>query len=241
MDKSTGVRKVDKGPCQWFPGPYEQWEVGTSIWLSSTEYVIVQDKLSGERRVDKGPNQWFPGPYDEWEVGTSISLLATEYIDVLDKLTGRSSMVKGPTIWFPGPYDSPGPVEKAIVLLDDEFVKLKDIATGKRWIQRGKALVFLYPTWRVEESSGHQISKSLGLRGREYVRLHIAPHLRITKERGQQADAGPAVDSGAGVLVPEAGGLPATGGALSVPGAGGVLYADATHGAFMAGAVGASG
>lgn len=25
-DTLTGARRVEKGPCIWFPGPYEEWE-----------------------------------------------------------------------------------------------------------------------------------------------------------------------------------------------------------------------
>lgn len=181
-DSLTGARRVEKGPCIWFPGPYEEWEQGSGVWLSSTEFVTVQDTLSGDKRVDKGPCVWFPGPYDQWTKGASASLTCTQYITVVNKLTGASSMVKGPCIWFPGPYDSASAVKEAIVLQDDEYVKLKDISTGTRWVHRGKGLLFLEPTWRIENSmSSSGVQKSWGLRGREFFRLQVAPHLRVTK------------------------------------------------------------
>eukprot|EP00931_Biecheleriopsis_adriatica_P086902 TRINITY_DN61458_c0_g1_i1.p1 TRINITY_DN61458_c0_g1~~TRINITY_DN61458_c0_g1_i1.p1 ORF type:complete len:432 (-),score=57.39 TRINITY_DN61458_c0_g1_i1:52-1347(-) len=182
-DTLTGEKTVHRGPCIWFPGPYEEHRQGQSIWLSGTDYVTVQDTLSGERRVDKGPCVWFPGPYEEWEKGTSISLTCTQYITVLNRLTGRSSMVKGPCIWFPGPYDKPSAVNNAIVLQDDEYVKLKDVSTGTRWVHRGKGLLFLEPTWHVESSTDQSsgIQKSWALKGREFLRLQVAPHLRLTK------------------------------------------------------------
>lgn len=181
-DTLTGARRVEKGPCIWFPVPYEEWEQGSGVWLSSTEYVTVQNTFSGERRVDKGPCVWFPGPYDQWTKGTSTSLTCTQYITVVNKLTGKSDMVKGPCIWFPGPYDTVSPVKDAIVLQDDEYVKLKDISTGTRWVHRGRSLLFLEPTWRIESSvSSSGIQKSWALRGREFLRLQVAPHLRVTK------------------------------------------------------------
>ena len=182
-DLLSGARRVEKGPCIWFPGPYEEWEQGDAVHLSGTEYVTVQNVLSGERRVDKGPCMWFPGPHDEWTKGASISLTCTQYLAVLNKLSGASTLVKGPCIWFPGPYDSASPVKEAIVLQDDEYVKLKDVSTGTRWVHRGKGLLFLEPTWRVESSNTRSsgIQKSWALRGREFLRLQVAPHLRVTK------------------------------------------------------------
>ena len=182
-DLLSGARRVEKGPCIWFPGPYEEWEQGEAVHLSGTEYVTVQNVLSGERRVDKGPCMWFPGPHDQWTKGASTSLTCTQYLTVLNKLSGASSLVKGPCIWFPGPYDSASQVREAVVLQDDEYVKLKDISTGTRWVHRGKGLLFLEPTWRVESSNARSsgIQKSWALRGREFLRLQVAPHLRVTK------------------------------------------------------------
>ncbi|CAE7272979.1 CACNA1H, partial [Symbiodinium sp. KB8] len=165
-DLLSGARRVEKGPCIWFPGPYEEWEQGEAVHLSGTEYVTVQNVLSGERRVDKGPCMWFPGPHDQWTKGASTSLTCTQYLTVLNKLSGASSLVKGPCIWFPGPYDSASQVREAVVLQDDEYVKLKDISTGTRWVHRGKGLLFLEPTWRVESSNARSsgIQKSWALR-----------------------------------------------------------------------------
>lgn len=183
QDTVTGLCRIDKGPCVWFPGPYDEWKQGNSIWLNSTEYVIVQNKSTGEKRVDRGPCTWFPGPSDEWQQGASLSLSRTQYITVIDGLTGRSTLVKGPCIWFPGPYDTPSAVTDAIVLQEDEFVKLKDVATGTRWVQRGKTLLFLEPTWRIENTSTKTdgIQKSWALKGREYLRLQIGPRMRVMK------------------------------------------------------------
>lgn len=186
QDGLTGIKRVDKGPCIWFPGPHEEYEKNFSIWLDSTEYVAAQDMLTGAMRIDKGPLSWFPGPYDTWEKGTSVRLTSTQYIIVINKSTGALRTVMGPDNWFPEPFESPSDVFEAIVLLDDEFVNLKDSSNGKRWIQRGKCLVFLEPTWEVEGmSSGGKagVHKSTILKMREYVRLQVAPHLRVTKER----------------------------------------------------------
>jgi len=38
-------------------------------------------------------------------------------------------------------------VREAIALQEDEYVRLKDTSSGQRWVQKGKALIFLEPTW----------------------------------------------------------------------------------------------
>jgi len=185
QDGLTGKKRIDKGPTIWFPGPHEEYEKNFSIWLDSTEYVAAQDMMTGAMRIDKGPAAWFPGPYDTWEKGTSVRLTGTQYIIVFNKSTGALETVRGPLNWFPKPYESSSEVFEALVLLDDEFVKLKDTSDGTRWIQRGKALVFLEPTWEVEAfgvSGKAKVQKSAFLRMREYVRLQVAPHMRVTRK-----------------------------------------------------------
>lgn len=185
QDGLTGVKRIDKGPTIWFPGAHEEYEKNFSIWLDSTEYIAAQDMMNGTMRIDKGPLSWFPGPYDTWEKGTSVRLTSTQYIIVFNKSTGTLRTVPGPNNWFPEPFESPSEVFEAVVLLDDEFVKLKDTSTGNRWIQRGKCLVFLEPTWEVEGISSRNtgVQKSTILKLREYVRLQVAPHLKMTKSR----------------------------------------------------------
>jgi len=182
QDRRTGKLRVDKGPCQWFPGPYDEWEFGDGIWLTGTEYVMVQDKQTGRKRIEKGACQWFPGPYDEWEVATCLTLNNTQYIHVLNKETGVTKIVAGPCTWFPEPYDSPSEVKEAVVLQCDEYVNLKDVSTGERWVHRGRGLLHLQPTWRIESTSGRSgIHKSHALRAREYIRMNVAPHMRVTR------------------------------------------------------------
>eukprot|EP00929_Paragymnodinium_shiwhaense_P059893 TRINITY_DN29963_c0_g1_i1.p1 TRINITY_DN29963_c0_g1~~TRINITY_DN29963_c0_g1_i1.p1 ORF type:complete len:486 (-),score=66.63 TRINITY_DN29963_c0_g1_i1:237-1694(-) len=193
-DMVTGQKRVDTGPGVWFPGPTEQGRKGDGIKLSSTDCVNVLDRLTGVRRVDKGPCVWFPGPHDEWALGTSISLNCTEYISVLDKLSGQRFMVKGPCIWFPGPYDQYSAVAEAIALQDDEFVKVKDMATGRRWIERGQTLLHLEPTWQLEG----KIQKAWMLKGRAWARLHVAPRLSISSGPSRSRSTGAVLPPGAG-------------------------------------------
>jgi hypothetical protein len=183
QDHGTGEKRVDTGPRLWFPGPHDTWEKGESVWISASEYVCVQDKSSGRRRIDKGPRQWFPGPYDEWKVGVSITLGSTQYITVMNHDTGTAKLVKGPTIWWPGPYDTASDVAEAQVLHEDEFVKIKDMASGNRWIQKGKGLLYLEPTWKVEDyhTRSKGVHKATMLKAREFMRLQVTPHFRITR------------------------------------------------------------
>merc|ERR1719188_803385 len=100
-------------------------------------------------------------------------------------------MVKGPRVWFPGPYEEATDVKQAVALQDGEYVKLKDMATGKRWVQRGEQLIFLNPTWLVEMTGAskgreaHGIRKAWVLKAYEYVRLVDSISGKITMHRGE--------------------------------------------------------
>lgn len=196
-DKETGERKVERGPRMWIPGPTESATKGCGVALSSAEYVVASDKLTGAARVDRGPCMWFPGPHEEWTKGTSISLSNTRYLTVLNRSTGETTIVKGPCVWYPQPYDEPSEVKTAMVLQEDEFVKLKDQATGRRWVQSGKSLVFLEPTWEIESND---IQKAWALRGREWLRLQVAPRFRISRSvtKSSELKAGPHASGGSG-------------------------------------------
>jgi len=172
-NKETGNKRCEQGPRVWFPSAWETGAKGLGTSLSSTEYVRVEDKLTGQKSIVKGPSVWFPGPQEEGESGACISLGSTEYIFVEDKLTGIQKVVKGPVVWFPDPYDSPSAVKSALTLQDDEYMKLKDLSSGKRWVQKGKALVFLEPSWNIETAGpkDNGIRKAWVLKAYEYVRL----------------------------------------------------------------------
>lgn len=172
-NKETGEKNIAKGPQVWFPSAWETGDKDSGVSLSSTEYVRVEDKLTGEKSIAKGPSVWFPGPQEEGQKGSAISLTSTEYIFVEDKLTGIQKMVKGPVVWFPEPYDVTSAVKSAHALQDDEYMKLKDLSSGRRWVEKGKKLMFLEPSWKIEtvgpKDSG--IRKAWVLKAYEYVRL----------------------------------------------------------------------
>lgn len=199
QDTLTGQIRIEKGPRAWFPGPYDTWQKGEGVSLGRAQYMPVLNKSTGETLVVKGPCTWFPRPYEfpAGEVKEAMSLGPTQYIIVVNKSTGRQSVVKGPCNWFPTSDDRPSEVLEATVLQDDEYVKLKDTMTGKRWVHWGKCLLFLEPTWEIEDTSANSkgIKKSLALRGREYVRLSVAPHLRVTKNHRQSQEPPTAASS----------------------------------------------
>mmetsp|Transcript_38068 Transcript_38068/g.89106 ORF Transcript_38068/g.89106 Transcript_38068/m.89106 type:complete len:792 (+) Transcript_38068:93-2468(+) len=187
VDRQTGERRICKGPCVWFPGPQEEGSKRSGVSLSSSDYVLVEDHLSGERRVEKGPCVWFPGPHEEGEAHTALCLGNTDYIIVEDKLTGEKRMVKGACVWFPGPHEEASAVKSALALQDDEYVKLKDVSDGRRWVQKGKALLFLEPTWQVEVASAKDsgIRKAWVLKAYEYVRLVDRVTGKVATHRGE--------------------------------------------------------
>jgi len=186
-DKETGGKRVEVGPRVWFPTASETGTPGQGISLSSTDYVLIEDKLSGEKSIAKGPKVWFPGPQEVGQPGAAISLGERDYIFVEDKLTGAQRMVKGPTVWFPTPYDTPSTVKNAYALQDDEYMKLKDMVTGKRWVQKGKALVFLEPSWKIETLNAKDtgIRKAWVLKAYEYVRLIDSMTGKVTTIKGE--------------------------------------------------------
>jgi hypothetical protein len=186
-DITSGVERIEKGPQLFFPGPYERvTQRGQGISLSNTDYALVEDKLSGERRVVKGPCMWFPGPYDEGHKSRGISLGSTEFITVEDRVTGVKHTQKGPCVWFPGPNEVAAAKQTAITVQDDEYVLLKDTASGLRWVQQGKALIFLEPTWRVEGANTNGgVKKAMVLKVFEYVQLLNTKTGSITTHRGE--------------------------------------------------------
>mmetsp|Transcript_133220 Transcript_133220/g.235804 ORF Transcript_133220/g.235804 Transcript_133220/m.235804 type:complete len:782 (+) Transcript_133220:84-2429(+) len=187
VDWQSGERRIERGPCTWFPTAWESGEKGAGLSLSSTEFVLIEDKLTGEKRVQKGPCVWFPGPQEQGERGSGISLSPTEYIFVEDKLTGEQKMTKGPCVWFPNPYDKSSAVMRAIPLQDDEYIKLKDTGSGKRWVQKGKALIFLEPTWKVEGATAKDpgVKKAFVLKAYEYIRLIDSVTGKVRSIRGE--------------------------------------------------------
>jgi len=188
-DVVTGSERVERGPQLLFLSAHEiVSKRGQGISLTSAEYVMVENKMTGEKTVIKGPSVWFPGPHDKAQQGSSISLNRTEYIFVEDQLTGEAVMVKGPCVWFPKPFDRPSQKHTAIPLQDDEYMLLKDSASGQRWIQRGKDLVFLEPTWKILGSSRGDtgIKKALVLKVDEYIRLLDVSTGKVTVHRGER-------------------------------------------------------
>jgi hypothetical protein len=72
-----------------------------------------------------------------------------------------------------------------VSLQEDEYVMIKDLSTGNRWVQRGKALVFLEPTWAIEPSGKSQVRKAWVLKKHEYVRLLDAVTGKVSVHCGE--------------------------------------------------------
>jgi len=190
FDSVKGSERVERGPQLLFLGPHEKvLQKGQATSLSGAECLLVEDLLSGERSVVKGPCVWFPGPHDKGIKLSSLSLGRTEYAIVEDRLTGEQSLVKGPCVWFPGPYDSAGPKQTAIALQDDEYLRIKDVATGQRWVKKGKGLVFLEPAWRVEGAGSRDtgVKKAWVLKANEYIKLLNVSTGQTAVHRGEMA------------------------------------------------------
>eukprot|EP00913_Durusdinium_trenchii_P025768 g24184.t1 len=85
-------------------------------------------------------------------------------------------------VWFPGPFERSGSKLTAIALQEDEYVKVKDTSSGKKWVQKGKALVFPEPTWQVEGG----VCKAWALKSYEYLRLMNKVTGKVESHRGEQ-------------------------------------------------------
>eukprot|EP00747_Dinoflagellata_sp_TGD_P189054 gnl/TRDRNA2_/TRDRNA2_48899_c0_seq1.p1 gnl/TRDRNA2_/TRDRNA2_48899_c0~~gnl/TRDRNA2_/TRDRNA2_48899_c0_seq1.p1 ORF type:complete len:668 (+),score=117.10 gnl/TRDRNA2_/TRDRNA2_48899_c0_seq1:43-2046(+) len=192
LDTTTGLVRIEHGPQLLFLGPYEKVPTnqrGQGISLNCEEYILVEDKVSGEKRIDRGPRVWFPSPNEKGTKSVGISLSKTEYVIVENRATGKLSIAKGPCVWFPSdPCESASQKQTAVALQRDEYLRLKDISSGVRWVQRGEGLVFLEPTWRIEGQGAREtgIKKAWVLKANEYLRLVDASTGEITVHRGEK-------------------------------------------------------
>jgi len=138
--------------------------------LGTMDYVKVKDTMTGQERIERGPKLLFLHAYDEIPYdgrGSGMTLSKTEYLIVEDQLSGDSKMVKGPTVWYPETHDKPSSKRTAIPLQDDEYLRIADTSNGQRFVKRGKDLVFVEPTCKVEGG----IRKVITLKANELVRL----------------------------------------------------------------------
>lgn len=168
------------------PLGYRSCQVLKANTLGEMDYAKIQDNVSGLVRVVRGPGLIFLGANESLiRKEEAVSLSNIEYIIVTDKLTGEKSLVKGPRVWAPGPHDSACSKQTAISLQEDEFIKLRDTSNGKRWVRRGRALVFLEPTWKIDGAKGN-IGKAWVLKANEYVRLLNGISGQVTVHRGER-------------------------------------------------------
>lgn len=188
IDIVTAAERIERGPRLLFLGPHEKASSrGRGTSLGNADCILVEDQMSGEKRVVTGPCVWFPQPHESILPCSSVSMNRTEYIVVEDGLSGNLSIVKGPRVWFPGPYDRPSAKKTAITLQDDDYVRLRDTACGQRWVMKGKALLFLEPTWQIEDAgpSKSGVKKAWVLKAHEYIRLLDVTTGQVTVHRGE--------------------------------------------------------
>lgn len=184
VDGVDGSERILKGPALVFLGPYEKvTEQGKGKSLNDASYLLVTDKLTGNKSIVKGPCLWFPGAHDVAVQGEATVLSQTQYVLVDDLLTGEKRIIKGPGVWFPTPNELKIAQKNAVALEENQFLRLKDTSSGTRWIQKGKALVFLEPTWAMENQG---VSTAHTLKANEYIRLLDRVSGKITVHRGEK-------------------------------------------------------
>merc|ERR1719336_2888166 len=168
------------------PLGYRSAQKARAEGLDGLSYLIIKDTVTGEERVERGPALLHLGPYEiVAHRGRGVTLSSTEYLIVEHRLLGSKSLAKGPMVWFPAePYEQPTSScgQAAISLQEDEYVRIVDDATGERQVRRGKDLVFLQPTWRLEAA----VQKAWTLKAYEYLRLHDIVTGKTTVHHGEQ-------------------------------------------------------
>jgi hypothetical protein len=183
----AGADRIERGPQQLFLGAYDEQLGGvrTAVSLTRQEYVVVTNRRTGEKTVMEGPRVYIPGPDDQASRHDSISLSSTDSIVVKDHLVGKSHLVKGPCVWVPKHADEEAMEQRqALVLQSDEYVKIQDRATGKRWVERGEQIIFLEPLWAAIASP--PVQKAFALKKFEYVRLVDSISSKVVVHRGEQ-------------------------------------------------------
>lgn len=181
--------QVFNGPCTKVLGPctYLSAEKRSAKMLNAGEYMVVRNTLTTEERIEEGPKLVFLKAYEENEqIREGTTLSQTEYALIRNKLTGEKFTVRGPTIWKPrSPEELFCEKKEAIALQADEYVRIKDVSNGERFVRKGKDLLFLEPTWEVE-GKGSGVKKAWTLREFEYVRLQNKANGKITVHRGNK-------------------------------------------------------
>jgi hypothetical protein len=164
------------------PLKYSTAEIVPAESLGTMDYIKVRDVIEGKEFIEKGPQLIFLKANEQVEKrGQGITLTKTEYVIVSDQLTGDAKLVQGPRVWFPTAHENHSNKKSAIALQEDEFVRIKDDATGNTVIKRGKDLVFLEPTCRVDGG----VQKCWTLKAYEYVRLLDSITGKVTVHRGE--------------------------------------------------------
>ncbi len=152
-DEITEQKKIESGPKNYFPGPFEVTSgVHSKLNLQPTEYIRVEDTLTGHVQVVTGPTLFTPKAFDKCsDVKEKQSLSQREYVFVTHKDTGHIDIVEGNATFAPGPYDDISEKKEKITLRNDEYVKIVDQNTGVIRVEKGTATVILR---QFEETSG---------------------------------------------------------------------------------------
>mmetsp|Transcript_82979 Transcript_82979/g.130881 ORF Transcript_82979/g.130881 Transcript_82979/m.130881 type:complete len:768 (+) Transcript_82979:69-2372(+) len=186
-DTSTGEKEVRKGKDLIFLEPTQKSDGGVRkvMTLKANEFVRLMNTISGEIKVERGEKTVVPGPHDDLLDGdklAAIELRIAEYIYVENLSDGKVTTVKGPQVWYPGPQDKWSKKQAAHTLQDDEYIVMKDSASGTKEVFKGKAVVFPEPTQTVEGG----IRKAVTLQANEYVRLLDTVSGKTTVHQGEK-------------------------------------------------------
>lgn len=151
--------------------------------LENGYYVLTTNDENGERSVYLGPEVVWLGPRETImsQPGMCPVLSGEEFMIVSDELKGTKKTITGPIMFQPEAYDQLAPIQKAINLAKNQYVKIKN-AEGLIRVERGQAKVILQPLEEVLGPDGEPIrgEPSQGVCDASNIDVHNAVLVRDT-------------------------------------------------------------
>lgn len=185
QDSISGTKRVVRGPCILFLGPYEEQIGGVSevTILDANTSLVVLDTKSGQRRLIKGPTSFVPGPHDKVQRQVkAVCLHKNQFVRVEDTTTGSIRTERGEkTLWLQ-PHEQHSGIREAFLLEANQQVRLRNVKGDIR-CERGPQMVFPDAT---EEAIGGKIETAIHLSQWEFCHIQDKQSGKIRVERGEK-------------------------------------------------------
>eukprot|EP00928_Gymnodinium_smaydae_P062904 TRINITY_DN46639_c0_g1_i1.p1 TRINITY_DN46639_c0_g1~~TRINITY_DN46639_c0_g1_i1.p1 ORF type:complete len:688 (+),score=93.37 TRINITY_DN46639_c0_g1_i1:70-2133(+) len=158
LETNRGVQLVRGPQAVYLPkwNPPLKAEVQKIIQLEANEYAVVRDNVKTILRTEEGEQRFFLQPHEDLVMkGEAVCLTETQYCYVSDG-AGKQRLVRGPTRCVPGAYESALPMQEAITLDSNMYMKVKNKVRGDVRVERGPKLVFLEPSEQIIGGGPHK-------------------------------------------------------------------------------------